>query len=190
MEPEVNINDPRLQAILGKSKAVMQEAERRNPGKKNKVQENYTNPAPQQEYLEREPPAPQMSNVRRRDEPMDPNSPEYAARVQKSKMPSAIKEMMLKNPLSQEPMQEQSVNRVYSANELDNPTPQPVQENRNPAPQNTNRPVVNEGSVSREEIKSIIKEVLAEMMVKTISESSIKRTLKTLMNEGKIRPKK
>jgi hypothetical protein len=188
MEPEVNLNNPRLQAILGKSKAVMEEAERRNPVNKNKMRENYTNQAPQQEYLEREPPAPQMSNMRRRDEPIDPNSPEYSSRVQNSKMPSAIKEMMLKNPLSQSPMQDEPVQRVYSSNELDTATPTRVDENVRAVQHQ--KPMNETISMNREEIKGIIKEVLAEMMVKTVSENTIKRTIKTLINEGKIRPKK
>lgn len=180
MQQEVNFNDPKLMAMLNKSKAVMSQVESKNPTKGPQLQEGQTSG----QYEEREPPmmpAPRS----RRDDPLEPGSAEYNARLKNSKMPAAIKEAMMQNPLNDEPYYQEPQQREYSMSEM----------NGMQAPEATPRPKTlveqrpQQAITNREEMKSLIKEVLAEMMVKTISESVVKKTIKTLMNEGKIRAK-
>lgn len=180
MQNEVNVNDPKFQAMINKSKAVMSHVESKNPSRGSKLQEGQT----PQSYEEREPPM--MPEPRsRRDDPLDPGSAEYQARLKNSKLPAAIRESMMQNPLNDEPYYPEPQQRSYTAEEMNSvqapaptPRPQPIQEQRQQP-----------GISNREEMKDLIKEVLAEMMVNTISESVVKKTLKTLMNEGKIRAK-
>lgn len=191
---EINMNDPRFQSMIGKSKKVMAETDARFPDKTRNNQPQQQNYAPQ--YQEREPPMPQMPQ-RNPNQQLDPNSPEYKMRLENSNLPAAVKQALMESPGNEQPMMMEAPQRQFSAQELgynqpqmnEQPTPQPQhyppqghQPQYNPAPQ--------QPSVSRDEIKGIIKEVLAEMMVSTISENTIKTTIRTLINEGKIKPKR
>lgn len=177
MEQEVNLNDPRLQAILGKSKAVMNKTDAQfGQVKQSKISESTRGMNDRDdEHYEKE--MPMMQHAPRNEAPINPNNPQYKARLETSGMPDVIKQSLMNNPLSNEPMMVES-NQPQQ-------TPQPQQQY---APQQQYLP--NQPGITREDVKNLVKEVLAEMMVKTISENSIKTTIRTLINEGKIRPKK
>lgn len=183
MNQEVNLNDPRLQAMLGRSKQVMQESEARYPDKRMKINNAPAQTGGQQVYEEREPPMPQMM-TRRRDEPMDPNSPEYRARLQSSKLPANIKQAMMENNFIDEPYQ--PINEVYSAQQIQQQFEPQVQQPVRQAP----RPQQMAQGFTREEMKVMIKECLSELMMENITENAIKTNLRKMMNEGKLKVKK
>lgn len=121
--------------------------------------------------------------------PVIENRDNYEDRVKNSNLSSNVKEAMLKNRIV--PQENATQNqKLYTAEEMNNmgsPPPQQVNEERRVStPQNSKQ----SNSFDREDIKGIIKEVLAEMMVNTITENSVKKTIKTLMNEGIIKAKK
>jgi len=106
----------------------------------------------------------------------------YEDRVMNSKLSGKVKEAMLNNRIEPQKMVESS-QKNYSMEDVNNYGSQREEINENNVPtQNSN--------IGKDEIKSIIKEVLGEMMVKTISENTIKKTIKTLMNEGVIPKRK
>lgn len=148
---------------------------------------------------------------------IDPSSEVYKSKVQSSRMPDAVKQAMLNNPIAPPDMSGVLApgGRTFTLedlgytkpqmNEQQAPQPMPMHENVPQIPPQYQQsqyqqppqqyyapqpPQQQAPAMSRDEIKSIIKECLAEMMVNTITENSVKNTLKTLMSEGKIRVKK
>lgn len=113
--------------------------------------------------------------------------------IQGSRLPSNIKEAMLKNPIKKPNI---SLSNTFSLEDVyDEDFGKPMPTNYIPKQQvreQVTQP--NYGSVDRNEIKGLIKEVLMEFMVneysKNLTENTIKKTINTLIKEGKIRVKK
>jgi hypothetical protein len=207
----------RLKAILNKSKTIMSTVDG-GEYKRGNIDESLL----QQEGLVEnvgQAPAPRPYTPPRNQQQVDPASDVYKSKVQSSRMPDAVKQAMLKNPIPQPDMSavmgtgagrsftledlgytsnnkpQLNEQQAQSAPQMVEQTPyyqQPPQQNYAPQqpPQQYYAPQPQAPSVSREEIKSIIKECLAEMMVNTISENSVKNTLKALISEGKLKVKK
>ena len=134
---------------------------------------------------------------------MQPNQPMYK-NMDSSKMPSAIKEAMMQTPIPQmtnhnhtfalEDVQEQPVGKpLVSAKQY--PTapqtnPQQQQYQQQPMGANTNGTF----TVSESGLKAMMNDMLLEFMTKTfvenLSEDVIKKTLNTLIKEGKVGIKK
>lgn len=185
----------RLKAILDKSKTIMTTVDA-GQYKKGQVDANLL----KQEMVESvNGVAPTRNAPKKTQQQLDPNSDDYRARIQNSKMPDAVKKAMLNNPIELPKMpgigesftledlgySKQTINeQVQQPAPIQQPAPQQFYQQ----PQQYFAPQA--PTTNRDEIKSIIKECLAEMMVDTISEHTVKNTIRTLMNEGKIRVKK
>jgi hypothetical protein len=98
--------------------------------------------------------------------------------VLNSNLPDNVKKAMLENRIDVAPPSAQIPESLRKKK------PQMVQETQK-------QPMQRQTSgVSREELKSVIQEVLSEMMMGQISEAVIKQTLKKMVTEGKIKVKK
>ena len=106
-----------------------------------------------------------------------------------SKMPEAIKKAMLENPISQPKM-----NHTFNLDDVSDL----IDEKPIPAP--TAKRIVNEGvvkgdmiTISEAGLRDMIKDVLIEYLsadyTKNITEGVIKKTINTLIKEGKIKTK-
>jgi len=114
------------------------------------------------------------------------------AAISKSKMPEAIKKLMMEQPIQQPVM-----NHTFNLDDVSDLIEKPM-----PAPSARPRPQMNESvmtqqndkfTVSESTLRSIIKDVLIEYLAgdyqKQLSEGVIKKTINTLIKEGKIRTK-
>lgn len=199
----VDIN--KLKSILGNAKKVMAVTEQKFPSKKssekNTIREDYEyshQSAPMYDANdEREPEYPSYnhqtpnemvydnSNIHK---PM--NYDEQA--VINSKLPPAIKEAMLKKPipkLSGPPSK-------FSLEDLSDLVEKPKFKSpsvplREGASENYQSPSINiTVELLNEMIDNRVNAILAQMFTKTVSEQAIKKTISTLINEGKIAVKK
>lgn len=119
--------------------------------------------------------------------------------IRNSNMPDAIKKMMLENPISQP-----TINHTFNLDDVsdlieDRPAPQAYQ----PQPVRQPQQRMNEGTVmknsndtftvSETALRGIIKDVLVEYLAadysKSLTEATIKKTINTLIKEGKIKTK-
>lgn len=162
-QTDVDLN--RLRATLGKSKSLMGVVESNSYSKGNVDRSRITsnNDA-----------APRASR-----QPMDAGHPDYTKNVTNSRLPDHIKQAMLETP-------------IYGSDlsgGIKQPTKEDFEQQYQQKPrvveskQQNNEPT----TINREEIKSMVEGILAEMMVKTISENVMKRTISKLMSEGKIK---
>tara|TARA_R110000796_G_scaffold61077_2_gene141428 strand:- start:67626 stop:68228 length:603 start_codon:yes stop_codon:yes gene_type:complete len=117
--------------------------------------------------------------------------------INNSKLPQAIKDAMIKNPIVQSnPMMSSSFS-LQDVSELVEPKKQP--QVRKPQPQQImNENVISQTNdkftVSEASLRGIIKDVLVEYLAadysKNLTEGVIKKTINTLIKEGKIKTKK
>ena len=134
---------------------------------------------------------------------MQANQPMYK-NIDSSRMPAAIKEAMMKSPIPQgngvnhtfnledvqapQAPQQQRVAQQYPQTPRTNP--QPVYEQQQPIGGNANGTF----TVSESALRAIVNDMLLEFMTKTfaqsLSEDVIKKTIGTLIKEGKISVKK
>jgi hypothetical protein len=209
METPTPVDLNKLKSILGNAKKVMAVTEQKFPTKKtsgeSRMNENvgYSHPSTPMydENDEREPEYPTYINQPQREmvnenrdiyQPM--NYDEQA--VLNSKLPPAIKEAMLKNPipkLSGPPSK-------FSLDDLSDlvEKPKPKQNFKSPSVplRESSNDYIPSGTINitvdllNEMIDKRVNEILAKMFTKTISEQAIKKTISTLITEGKISTKK
>lgn len=208
MENEVPVPVPldKLKSILGNAKKLMSVTEQRFPNKPNgggvnrgNVSENYSQNQQTPMYDERderepEYPAYVSQNPSQTNQPKNIHAPmTYDEQmVMNSKLPANIKEAMLKNPipkLSGPPSK-------FTLDDLSDlvDKPKPVSKSTGiPLRESTeynNSPSINiTVELLNEMIDKRVNEVLAKMYTKTISEQAIKKTISTLITEGKIKKK-
>jgi len=115
--------------------------------------------------------------------------------IENCKLPSAIKEMMLKNPTPQLG----GPNHTFNLSDVQDLVTEEKKPNKIssviPQQQQTNRG--DKFMVSESELRALVKDVVKDEIVsflrdsyaKTISESAIKKTINTLIKEGKIKVK-
>ena len=198
MEIPQPIDPARLKNILGGAKAIMDKVTTgdyttgnvdgralNEEGVQQMMAEGITRPQVQHSV------APQMQS----------NQPLYR-NMATSKMPAAIKEAMMNTPIAQangmaghtfnlEDVQDiiPQQNRAQQYPQTPNTNPQPVYENQQIG-QNPNGTF----TVSETALRGIVKDVLLEFMTNTftqnLSEDVIKKTITTLVKEGKIGIKK
>jgi hypothetical protein len=206
METPTPVDLNKLKSILGNAKKVMAVTEQKFPTKKTsgetRMNENMGSSYPSTpiyyENDEREPEYPTyvnqhqtetMNETRNIHQPM--NYDEQA--IINSKLPPAIKEAMLKNPipkLSGPPSK-------FSLEDLSELIEKPKQQFKSPSVPlressgSYQSPSINiTVDVLNEMIDNRVNAILAQMFTKTVSEQAIKKTITTLINEGKISVKK
>lgn len=206
METPAPVDLSKLKSILGNAKKVMKAVEEKSPIKKSSgsISESHSNDYATQstpmysEADEREPDygidysnfttsAPQQS-VQHRDYTEED--------VINSNLPPIIKEAMLKNPIpkpsmsfskfSLEGLEDLIEKPVKKQIQQTKPTSVPLRESAGDQQQMI--------TISLPELNKLIEnkvnEMLAKQFVKMISEQSIKKTINTLITEGKIQTKK
>jgi hypothetical protein len=181
----------KLKGILGKAKAVMNTVEEGN-FKKGNIDESiltqdtssYANTL-----------TPQMGNNNFNTPVNNVQRPITEEAIRKSKMPEAIKKAMLENPI-----QQPTINHTFSLDDvsdlIEKPMPAP-QARRTTQPSRVNESVITQQNdkimVSESVLRDMIKDILIEYLVgdyqKQLTEGVIKKTINTLIKEGKIRTK-
>lgn len=208
METPAPVDLSKLKSILGNAKKVMKAVEEKSPIKKSSgsVNESYSN-----DYEVSSTPMYSESDEREPDYGIDysnftTSAPQQSVQhrdyteedVINSNLPPIIKEAMLKNPIPKPTM---SFSK-FSLEGLEDLIEKPVKKQA-PQIKNTNVPLresVSNGNqqqmitISLPELNKLIEnkvnEMLAKQFVKMISEQSIKKTINTLITEGKIQTKK
>jgi hypothetical protein len=118
--------------------------------------------------------------------------------VMNSRLPENIKKAMLENPIPQV-----SMGHTFNLSDVsdlidDKPMPTPTARPKTNRTINENVNHYNNNSdlitINRNELKDMIKDVLIEFLIndysKNLTENAIKKTINTLIKEGKISPKK
>lgn len=204
METPAPVDLSKLKSILGNAKKVMAATEQKFPSKtpKQAMAESYSyDHGPMyNEHDEREPEyptyTPQQQGVVNENIHKPLTYDEEA--VMNSKLPANIKEAMLKNPipkLSGPPSK-------FSLEGLEDLIEKPkikspgvslregLNENYQPASNTVTVSLEQLNEIIDQRVEKRISEVLAKMYTKTITEQAIKKTITTLMTEGKIVKKK
>lgn len=191
MEIPKPVNIDVLKNILAKSKAVMAAVEEKSPSKPSRnVSEGYNQPSYNQPvYDERDEKEITYSTPTLKDYQTSGQPKMYTAeQVMASNLPPAIKEAMIKNPIPQLQMPPSN----FTLEDLGDLVEKPKVRTQ------INERVVSQNSdmitVSRTELKELINESLMtffkDSYEKTLTEAAIKKTINTLINEGKINVKK
>ena len=197
MEMPQPIDVNRLKGILGGAKAIMNKVETGDYTTGN-VDGRALNEDGVQQMMAEGITRPQTSVAPQ----MQANQPLYK-NMESSNMPAAIKEAMMQTPIPQgngvshtfnledvqaPQQQQQRAPQQYPTAPKTNP--QPVYEQQQPVGSNANGTF----TVSESALRAIVNDMLLEFMTKTfaqsLSEDVIKKTIGTLIKEGKINVKK
>jgi len=196
MEMPQPIDVNRLKGILGGAKAIMNKVETGDYTTGN-VDGRALNEDGVQQMMAEGITRPQVAVAPQ----MQANQPLYK-NMDTSKMPAAIKEAMMQTPIPQgngvnhtfnlEDVQEapQRQQRAPQYPSTPRTNPQPVYEQQQPIGANANGTF----TVSESALRAIVQDMLLEFMTQTftqnLSEDVIKKTIGTLIKEGKINVKK
>lgn len=206
MENPAPVDLNKLKSILGNAKKLMAVTEQKFPSKtpnggggSSRVNEDYGyshQSAPM--YDEREPEYPTYSHQAPSEMVYDnsnihkPMTYDEQA-VMNSKLPPAIKEAMLKNPIPKLSGPPSKFSLEDLSDLVEKPKPHfkspsvPLRESSG----NYQSPTINiTVELLNEMIDNRVNAILAQMFTKTVSEQAIKKTISTLINEGKISVKK
>jgi hypothetical protein len=208
MENPSPVDLNKLKSILGNAKKIMAVTEQKFPSKtpsgsgRERVNEDYgysqhSGPI-YDERDEREPQYPTYSHKAPNEMVYD-NSDIHKPMVydeqavMNSKLPPAIKEAMLKNPIPKLSGPPSKFTLEDLSDLVEKPKPQfkspgvPLRE----FSENYQSPSINiTVELLNEMIDNRVNAILAQMFTKTVSEQAIKKTISTLINEGKIAVKK
>jgi hypothetical protein len=208
METPSPVDLSKLRSILGNAKKVMQAVEEKSPTKtkSGSMNESYSDSYNQvstpvyDETDEREPnygvdysnytTTPSSNSIQHRDYTEED--------VINSNLPPIIKEAMLKNPIPKASMSFSKFGLEGLEDLIEKPvkkqTPQmnqkPTQIRESIKNTNSEQTITISLSELNRLIENKVNEMLAKNFVKMISEQSIKKTINTLMTEGKIQNKK
>lgn len=199
----------KLKGILGNAKKLIQVTENKFPSSKKSVSRNsnynsnYNDDLPYYDEKDErdpyyvEPIEMNESNahlINQNQHKPQPNTyRDYTAEdIQNSKLPSVVKEAMLRKPIPRPSISSMS----FSLDGLEDLVEKPVNQRTNN--QITERKVTNHSNdtitISKAELTEFIDNrinaAITNILVKTISEQSIKKTISTLINEGKLTTKK
>jgi hypothetical protein len=195
METPAPVNVNLLKDILAKSKAIMAKTEEKSPTKKTSRQrvnedddDSYRN---QPVYDERDEREPEYKTPTLKDyQPNVSQQPKTytAEQVMASNLPQAIKEAMIKNPIPQlqgPPTPSFKLEDMGGLVEK-KPVAKPTRLN-----ESNNGDMI---TISRSELKELINESITQFFTqaynKNLTEAAIKKTISTLINEGKLNIKK
>ena len=202
MDTPAPVDVNKLKAILGNAKKIMKAADEKFPEKKaNRVTEGlastYAQPSTPMydERDEREPEyrTPDMSKYALNEEQEVRDYTEED--VMNSKLPPIVKEAMLKKPIPKASMSFSKFSLDGLEDLVEKPTQRPAQKAR-PINETAQRQDWNSGMITisvdelNEMIDKRVNEVIAKMFVKTLTEQTVKKTVNTLINEGKLKTNK
>jgi len=177
------IDVSRLKGILGNAKNIMSKVETGNYETGNVDGRALTEDGVKQLQAE---------GVRR---PATQGQPQIdTSRIQNSRLPESIKKAMMENPIAQPT----GLNHTFTLDDVydiadEKPMPTP-QARKQPIQESYQQPQQQFGGYSDNVLRAMIKDVLIEYLSneysKNLTESVIKQTISTLINEGKITAKK
>lgn len=197
METPAPVNVNLLKNILAKSKAVMAAVEEKSPTKKasrQRVNEDYEDNSYRNQpvYDERDEREPEYKTPTLRDyQPNVSTQPKMytTEQVMASNLPQAVKEAMIKNPIPQL----QGPPSKFTLEDMSDLVEKPAAKPRkqiNESVRNPNDMI----TISRTELKELINESISQFFTqaynKNLTEAAIKKTISTLINEGKLTVKK
>ena len=199
METPAPVDISKLKAILGNAKKVMKAADEKFPEKKTtqSISEGFAG------YSQPSTPVYDERDEREPDYGVDYSDYTTTAPVQQrdytsedvmnSKLPPIVKEAMLKNPIPKLT----TLPSKFSIEDLGDLVDKPKQK---PAPRRQINETTSQDwgrgtiTISVDELNEMIdkrvNEVVAKMFVKTLTEQTIKKTLNTLISEGRLNTKK
>jgi hypothetical protein len=190
MDTPTPVNLNALKNILAKSKAVMAAVEEKSPSKPTQtrsIDEGYNQPIyNESDEKEINYATPDLSAYQPTGQPRMYTTEQVMA----SNLPPAIKEAMIKNPIPQLQMPPSK----FSIEDLGDLVEKPRVKSQVNLNENTVRNNSDMITISRTELKELINESLMSFFKnsyeKTLTEAAIKKTINTLINEGKINVKK
>ena len=193
MDSPAPVNLAALKGILANAKKVMNKVEDTNPKGRQAVRESYDDGYSNQPiYNETDEREPMYENF-------TPSTPSQmqpqmytAEQVMASKLPAAVKEAMLKNPIPQL----QGPPSKFSLEDLSDLVEKPKNNYKSPgvplreSSGNYQQPMTIDPNVLKAMIKEAVAEYFKESYEKQITEQAIKKTINVLIKEGKINTKK
>lgn len=198
METPSPVDLNKLKSILGNAKKIMKAADEKFPEKKSnkRMDEGYSSSSSLPMYDERderEPTyhTPDMSEYTSEHQEVR----DYTAEdIMNSKLPPIVKEAMLKNPIPRPSMSFSKFSLEGLEDLVEKPigkpaARQPIRESQAQRPLNSDMITINKTELN-EMIDNRVNSILANMFAKTITEQTIKKTVTTLINEGKLSVKK
>jgi len=195
METPSPVDLNKLKSILGNAKKIMKAADEKFPEKKSnkRMDEGYSSAPMYDERDEREPVyhMPDMSEYSSAPQEVRDYTVED---VMNSKLPPIVKEAMLKNPIPKASMSFSKFSLEGLEDLVEKPmgkpaARQPIRESQAQRPLNSDMITINKTELN-EMIDNRVNSILANMFAKTITEQTIKKTVTTLINEGKLTVKK
>jgi hypothetical protein len=193
METPSPVDLNKLKSILGNAKKIMKDADEKSPGKKsnNRMDEGYSSAPMYDERDEREPiyHTPDMSEYSSAPQEVRDYTVED---VMNSKLPPIVKEAMLKNPIPKARMSFSKFSLEGLEDLVEKPMGRPTA--KQPIRESQRSISSDMITISKTELNEMIdnrvNSILANMFAKTITEQTIKKTVSTLINEGKLTVKK
>lgn len=188
MSEQVDIN--KLKSILGNARAIMNKVdENSSPKRKNNTNkrddDDYDGYGDEVKYLSaNEIPQEQIQTM---GNPLRKQAQITEEQIRNSNLPEAVKMAMINNPM---PVL-QGINSTFNIEDVADlipttPSKQPVRENISQK--------VGDMSINETKLREMIKDVLIEYLTmdysKSLTENVIKKTINTLIREGKIQQKK
>jgi hypothetical protein len=195
MESPTPVDVNKLRSILGNAKKIMKAADEKFPEKKSSKRLDEVNNSfsslDYDERDEREPAyhTPDMSQYTSQPQ----NIRDYTEEdIMNSKLPAIVKEAMLKNPIAKPTMNFSKFSLEGLEDLIEKPITKPAARQPIRESQSTNNSDMI--TISKVELNEMIdnrvNSILANMFAKTITEQTIKKTVNTLINEGKLTVKK
>jgi hypothetical protein len=193
METPSPVDLNKLKSILGNAKKVMKAADEKFADKKSnkRMDEGYSSAPMYDERDEREPVyhMPDMSEYSSAPQEVRDYTVED---VMNSKLPPIVKEAMLKNPIPKASMSFSKFSLEGLEDLVEKPMGRPTA--KQPIRESQRSISSDMITISKTELNEMIdnrvNSILANMFAKTITEQTIKKTVSTLINEGKLTVKK
>jgi len=195
METPTPVDLNKLKSILSNAKKIMKATDDKFQPKKqsglNEGRVDYNSGPLYDERDEREPnyPTPNLSEYTSQ-EPVQSVRDYTEEDIINSKLPPIVKEAMLRNPIPKPTMSFSKFNLDGLEDLIEKPALKPAPKTQIRESINSSEQTINI-SLSRlnEMIDKRVNEVLANMFAKTLAEQTIKKTIGTLIKEGKINKK-
>ena len=192
MESPTPVDLNRLRSILGNAKKIMKAADEKFPEKNysKRLDESNNSSFSSPDYDERDEREPAY-NTPNMSEYTSQNTRDYTEEdIMNSKLPPIVKEAMLKNPIPKPSMNFSKFSLEGLEDLVEKPTTrQPIRESQTQRTNNSDMITISKAELN-EMIDNRVNSILANMFAKTITEQTIKKTVSTLINEGKITVKK
>jgi hypothetical protein len=196
----------KLRGILGGAKALMNKVESGNYEEGNvHMDTSVTGSQLVEGNGQQQAAAQPRPNATNNVAPQIVNGKAHYKNMSTSKMPDNIKEAMMKNPMPAMSMPSNTFSLDDVSDLIDKPMPQQMSNPQRPAPlqeqRQTPQPIQHANdsfTVSETALRGIIKDIvkgelldfMSETFAKQLSEQTIKKTINTLIKEGKIKTRK